>query len=90
MTKTELIAKVSEQTGCTKKQITEVLTATFAAIQGTLAKGEKIQIIGFGTFEVRERVERKGRNIQTGKSLTIPAHKLPSFVAGKALKEAVR
>ena len=76
--KQDLIAKVAEATELTKKD------------SSYLAKGEKVQLIGFGNFEVRERAARKGRNPQTGKEIKIAASKVPAFKAGKALKEAVK
>lgn len=89
MNKSELVANVAEQAGLTKKDAEKAVNAIFASVQGTLVKGDKVQIIGFGTFEVRERAARKGRNPQTGKAITIPASKNPVFKAGKALKDAV-
>lgn len=88
--KQDLIAKVVEKTGLSKKDSTNAVNATFDAIKGFLAEDEKVQIIGFGGFDVRERAERKGRNPQTGAELVIPASKVPGFKAGKALKEVVK
>ncbi len=90
MNKTELINAVSEKAELTKKDATKAVDAVFAAIQESLAEGEKVQIIGFGNFEVRDRAARKGRNPQTGKEIEIPASKVPAFKAGKALKDAVK
>ena len=90
MNKTELIAKVAESTGTTKKEAEKAVAATFDTICAALAAGDKVQLVGFGTFEVRERPERKGRNPQTKEEITIPASKLPAFKAGKALKDAVQ
>jgi len=89
MNKTELIQAVAEQSGFTKKDATKAVDAVFASIEGALSKGEKVQLIGFGNFEVRERAARKGRNPQTGKEITIAATKVPAFKPGKALKDSV-
>lgn len=88
--KTDLVAKVAEATGLTKKDSEQAISAIFEAITNYLANGEKVQLIGFGNFEVRKRAERKGRNPQSGESITIPASKVPAFKAGKALKEEIR
>jgi len=88
--KAELIGKVAELTGLTKKDSTQAVDAVFSVIQEELAKGEKVQLIGFGNFEVRERAARKGRNPQTGEEIEIAASKVPAFKAGKALKDAVK
>ncbi len=90
MNKTELVAAVAEKTELTKKDATKAVEAVFDTIQETLANGEKVQLIGFGNFEVRDRAARKGRNPQTGEEIEIPASKVPAFKAGKALKEAVK
>lgn len=90
MNKQELVENVANQTGLTKKDAKASVDATFEAISKTLAKGEKVQVIGFGNFEVRERAARKGRNPQTGEEIDIPASKAPAFKAGKALKDAVK
>lgn len=89
MTKTELITLVAEKAGTTKKNADAALTAVIDSITETLAKGEKVQLVGFGTFEVRERAAREGVNPQTRKKISIPATKVPAFKAGRALKEAV-
>nr|WP_024971816.1 HU family DNA-binding protein [Lactiplantibacillus plantarum] len=89
-TKTELVNNVAAATNLTKKDATAAVDAVFASIQDTLAKGEKVQLIGFGNFEVRERAARKGRNPQTGDEIQIPASKVPAFKPGKALKDAVK
>ena len=89
MTKTELAATVAAKAQITKKQADLILNATFDAIKQALVEGDKVQLIGFGTFEIRNRAARKGRNPQTNEEIDIPASKLPSFKAGKALKEAV-
>ncbi|MBU3851675.1 MAG: HU family DNA-binding protein [Candidatus Paralactobacillus gallistercoris] len=88
--KAELVESVVSQTGLTKKNATAAVDAVFGSIQNLLAKGEKVQLIGFGNFEVRQRAARKGRNPQTGAEIQIPASKVPAFKPGKALKEAVK
>lgn len=90
MNKTDLINAVAEQVDLTKKEAGSAVDAVFESIQNSLSKGEKVQLIGFGNFEVRERAARKGRNPQTGKEIEIPASKVPVFKAGKALKDAVK
>lgn len=89
MTKTELIASIANKTGLTKKAAEEVLGAFVDTVTDSLSKGEKVQLVGFGTFEVRERAERSGINPQTREKITIAATKTPAFKAGSALKEAV-
>lgn len=89
MNKTELVASVAEKAGMTKKDAEKAINAFFASVEEALAKDDKVQIIGFGTFEVKAREERKGRNPQTGAEITIPASKTPVFKAGKGLKDAV-
>lgn len=89
MNKTELINTVATRANCTKKNAAAAVGAFLEVIQRQLAKGEKVQIIGFGSFEVRARKARKGRNPQSGAALDIPAANHPVFVAGKALKDAV-
>ena len=88
--KQDLIAKVVEAAELSKKQAALVVNTVFDTISESLSNGEKVQIIGFGSFDVRERAERKGRNPQTGAELVIPASKVPGFKAGKALKEVVK
>lgn len=88
--KTELVAKIAETTGMTKKKSAEVLDATFEAIRDFLEQGENVQYVGFGNFKVVERAPRVGRNLQTGEVIHIPATKVPVFKAGKSLKEAVK
>ena len=88
MTKADLVAKVAE-TGMSKKQAAESVDALIAAMKGALAKGEKVSLVGFGSFSVRKRKARTGRNPQTGKPLKIPAKKVPMFSPGKGLKDAV-
>lgn len=89
MNKTELIGQVAAQTGMTKKDVEKVVNAFFTTVEGALKADDKVQLIGFGTFEVRERQARKGRNPQTGAEIDIPANKVPAFKAGKALKDAL-
>ncbi|ARQ06954.1 HU family DNA-binding protein [Macrococcoides canis] len=90
MNKTDLINAVSESANLTKKEAGLAVDAVFESIQKSLSNGEKVQLIGFGNFEVRERAARKGRNPQTGDEIEIPASKVPAFKAGKALKDAVK
>ncbi len=90
MTKVELIAAVAATAGLTKKDAEKAVSATLDVITEALQKGDKVSLVGFGTFEVRERKERQGRNPQTREPMTIPASKLPAFSAGKALKDAVK
>ena len=89
MNKGELIAKIAEESKLTKKAAEAALDAFVASVEGALKKGEKVQLVGFGTFEVRQRAARKGRNPQTKAEIKIPASKAPVFKAGKALKELV-
>ncbi len=89
MTKTELIDVVAENCGMTKKDTGKVVDAIISAMTEALAKNDKIQLVGFGSFEVKERAERTGRNPQTGNEIKIAARKVPVFKAGKALKDAV-
>lgn len=90
MNKTELIAAVAEKAGLSKKDADAAVTAVFDAVTAELVKGEKVQFIGFGTFETRERAAKQGRNPRTGETMTIAASKVPAFKAGKALKDAVK
>ncbi len=87
--KTELVASVAEKAAMTKKDAEKAINALFASVEEALAKKDKVQVIGFGTFEVKARGARKGRNPQTGKEITIPASKTPVFKAGKGLKDSV-
>lgn len=89
MNKGELVDKVAEKAGVTKKQADAIITATFEAIQEAVANGDKVTLVGFGSFESRERKERTGRNPQSGKEITIPATKVPAFSAGKQFKDLV-
>ena len=90
MNKTELVDAVATKSELTKQDSKKAVDALFETISNTLAKEEKIQLVGFGTFEIRERAERTGRNPQTGEQMTIPASKSPAFKPGKELKEAVK
>lgn len=89
MTKSELINMVGEKSGLTKKDTTRVIEAAIDTLTQALSKGETVQLIGFGSFEVHSREARKGRNPRTGAELKISARKVPVFRAGKALKDAV-
>ena len=89
MNKTELVAAVAEQTDISKKDAEKALKAFVDVVTEEMKKGEKVQLVGFGTFEVSERAAREGRNPQTGKTMKIEACKAPKFKAGKALKDAV-
>jgi DNA-binding protein HU-beta len=87
--KADLVAKIAEKSELTKKDAEKALNAFIEAVEEALKNGDKVQLVGFGTFEVRERAERKGRNPQTREEITIPASKAPIFKAGKALKDLV-
>ncbi len=89
MNKAELIAAVAEKSGLTRKDSEKAVNATFDAITETLAKGEKVALVGFGAFEVKDRAARVGRNPQTKEEITIPAARVASFKVGKALKDSV-
>ena len=89
MNKTELVAAISEQANISKKDAEAALKAFTDTVAAELKKGEKIQLVGFGTFEVSERAAREGRNPQTGETMKIEASKAPKFKAGKALKDMV-
>ena len=89
MNKSELIARIAEQAGINKTQATAAMQAVETGVIDTLANGGKVELKGFGTFSVKERAERTGRNPQTGEEITIKASKAPYFKAGKALKDAV-
>ncbi|MFF2596969.1 HU family DNA-binding protein [Priestia megaterium] len=90
MKKAELIDAVATKSELTKQDTKKAVDALFETISNTLANEEKIQLIGFGTFEVRERAARTGRNPQTGEEMKIPASKVPAFKPGKELKEALK
>ncbi len=89
MNKTELIAAVAEKAEISKKDAEKALKAFTDVVTEELVKGEKVQLVGFGTFEVSERAEREGRNPKSGEPMTIAASKSPKFKAGKALKDMV-
>ena len=89
MNKTELIAAVAEKANISKKDSEAIVTATFDTIVDALKEGEKVQLVGFGSFEVKHRAERVGRNPKTKEAITIAASSTPAFKAGKALKDAV-
>ena len=89
MNKTELVAAVAEQAGLSKKDAEAAVKAFTDVVAEALKAGDKIQLVGFGTFEVSERAAREGRNPRTGETMTIEASKAPKFKAGKALKDLV-
>ena len=89
MNKTELIASVAQKSDLTKKDAEKAVKAVFEAVSESLKKGDKVQIIGFGTFEVRARKAREGRNPRNNKPIKIPASKTPAFKAGKQVKDMV-
>ena len=87
--KAALIERVAEKTGLTKKDATVAVDAVFETIQDALVDGEKVQLVGFGAFELRHRAARKGRNPQTGKEIEIAASNVPAFKPGKSFKDEV-
>ena len=89
MTKTELINEVANKTGLTKKDAEKAVSAVIESITDAMSMGDKVQLVGFGTFEVRDRAAREGKNPATGETISIPATKDPAFKAGKALKDAI-
>lgn len=89
MNKSDLVSEVASQANMTKKDAEKVINAFFTTVEEALKSGDKVQLIGFGTFEVRARQARKGRNPQTGAEIDIPAAQVPAFKAGKALKDAL-
>ncbi len=89
MNKTELIASVAERSGLTKKDAEKAIAATIDSIVEAVKKNDKVQLIGFGTFEMRARSERTGRDPRTNEPITIPATNVPAFKAGKAFKDAI-
>lgn len=89
MTKIELISKIADKAGLTKKDSEKVLNAVIEAITEALNQGDKVSLIGFGTFEVRERAAKEGVNPRNGEKIAIAARKVPAFKAGKALKDSV-
>ncbi|WP_028292287.1 HU family DNA-binding protein [Oceanobacter kriegii] len=90
MRKPELAAAIAEKTDLSKEKASEVITVITDRIAQALAEGDNVSLIGFGTFEVRNRAERQGKNPQTGAAITIPAAKVPAFKPGKGLKDAVQ
>ncbi|MDQ7830002.1 MAG: HU family DNA-binding protein [Armatimonadota bacterium] len=90
MNKEQLVEKVAAKTGLTKKDVLETVNTTLDTITSTLRRGEKVTLVGFGTFLVRRRAAREGRNPQTGAKIRIPAKRVPAFTAGKELKSAIR
>ena len=89
MNKTELVAMVAEKASMSKKDAGVAVDSTLSAIVDAMAKGDKVQLVGFGTFETKQRGERTGKNPRTGEAVKIPATTVPSFKPGKSLKEAV-
>ncbi|CPR82330.1 HU family DNA-binding protein [Lactobacillus crispatus] len=90
MNKSELVKDVAERADLSRKDATDAVDAVFSAITEALSKDEKVQLVGFGSFEVRSRAERKGRNPQTGEKIKIPATLIPAFRPGKTLKDAIK
>ncbi len=90
MNKEQLVERVADKTGATKKDAMDVLNSALDLVTATLKKGDKVTLVGFGTFLVRRRKARDGRNPQTGAKIKIPAKRVPAFTAGKELKSAVR
>lgn len=90
MTKAELIDKIAANAGLTKTDAGKALDATIDSVKAALKKGQKVTLVGFGTFSVSKRKARKGRNPRTGAEIKIPATKVPKFTAGKTLKDAVK
>lgn len=89
MNKSELVSAIAEKSGLSKKDCEKALCAVIESIEEALVKGDKVQLVGFGAFEVKERAARTGRNPKTKEAIEIPASKIPMFKAGKALKDAV-
>lgn len=90
MTKNELVERIAKKVGLTKKAAFESVNSVFANIRESLSKGDKVVISGFGTFKVRNRAARTGRNPQTGNAIKIPGHKLAGFTAGKTLRRLIK
>ncbi len=90
MNKTELVSSVMEKSGLTRKQAEAALAAYVASVKEALKAGEKVTLVGFGTFSVKKRAARKGRNPATGRSIKIKASKTPAFKAGTAFKDAIK
>ncbi|MFH0702563.1 MAG: HU family DNA-binding protein [bacterium] len=89
MNKEELVQEVSKKAKVTQKEVSEILSIFMDVVEKAVAKGKKVTLVGFGTFEARKRAERTGRNPQTGKEIKIPAKTVPTFAAGKKFKELV-
>lgn len=89
MNKSELVSAVADKANLSKKDAEQAVSAVFDSIQGALKAGDKVQLVGFGTFETRQRSARSGRNPQTGATIQISASKVPAFKAGKALKDVI-
>jgi DNA-binding protein HU-beta len=89
LNKAELVAEVAERSGLTKRDAEKAVNAVVDSIEGALTKGDKVSLVGFGTFEVRERAARSGRNPRTGATLQLAASKVPAFKAGKSLKDTI-
>lgn len=90
MNKADLVSAVAEKTDLSKKDVAKAVDAVFETIAEALRNGEKVQLVGFGNFEIRERSARKGRNPQTGEEIDIPASRVPAFKPGKALREGIQ
>jgi DNA-binding protein HU-beta len=90
MNKAQLINEVAKRSGITKKDAKAAVDAVFSSIKDALAKGQRVRLIGFGTFEVRKRNQRRGKNPKTGQTITIPARKVPAFKASSELKRVVK
>ena len=90
MTKAELVDKIASGTGLSKADASRALDSTLNSVKMALKKGQKVTLVGFGTFSITKRKSRKGRNPRTGDVITIPAAKIPKFSAGKSLKDAVK
>ena len=90
MNKAELIQAIAEKSGLTKKDAEKALAATIEAVTAAMKAGDKVALVGFGTFAVKKRAARTGKNPKTGATIKIPAAKVPAFAAGKALKEAIQ
>lgn len=90
MNKAEIVAKISDDVGLSKSDVNKVIDSLFQKIGKSLKKGDPVTFVGFGTFKTVKRKSRKGRNPQTGATITIPAAKIPKFTAGKALKDSIK